>query len=262
MISFVWNKETSGTLTIVKVPLREIRRVIFCMHVDKIQSPISYLAFGDSLTEGIGATHPDKHWVTQYYQYLRSSDQCSFRNFGVSGMTSTELFSFLNLPSVMRQFPRATHMTITTGGCDFIQLYEDGKLTGKHLIQTIKKVHDQVKQILHLIRSHNPHVTIHLLGFYLPLPAYQMGLKKATWFIQLLNKGYAKLCKMHQVNLINPFYIFLNRHDYFCDEVHPNQAGYDEIARMLIQSSQNKKAQEDKYDQLSAGERELPSISY
>ncbi|SFJ79050.1 Lysophospholipase L1 [Thermoflavimicrobium dichotomicum] len=195
---------------------------------------VSYFAFGDSLTQGVGAARPDQHWVSQYFSHLRCSDQCTLRNFGVSGMTSSELFTLINIPSIARLIPNATHISISTGGCDFIQLYESGSITLKILFQTIRKVHSQVDQILAFIRSHAPQAIVHLLGFYIPVPAYELGEKQASWFVQSLNKNYEKVCRQYQARLVNPFDRFYRRFDYFYDEVHPNQAGHDEIAKLFI----------------------------
>ncbi|RAL24028.1 GDSL-type esterase/lipase family protein [Thermoflavimicrobium daqui] len=202
---------------------------------------VSYLAFGDSLTQGVGAASPNQHWVSQYFNHLRISDHCTYRNFGISGMTSTELFTLLNIPSLSRLIPQSTHISITTGGCDFIHLYESGSLSLKNLFQTIRKVQTQVEQILNIIRTQAPNAVVHLLGFYVPIPAYKLGEKQASWFVQTMNKCYERICNKYQIYMINPFDTFYHRFDYFCDEVHPNQSGYDEIAKLFVNSIQKNK---------------------
>jgi lysophospholipase L1-like esterase len=195
---------------------------------------ISYLALGDSLTEGIGATSPDHHFVAQYFQHLKRSKLCTMRNFGVSGMTSYELFSFINNPVFFRLLPRHTHISITTGGCDFIEAYQSPEFGIRSLLRTIQTVKIQAREILKLVRKYNSHALIYLLGFYIPVPAYQYGLNKVSFLVQTMNNHYGELCKEYKVNLVNPFPTFLNRLDYFCDEVHPNQQGYDEIAKLFM----------------------------
>jgi lysophospholipase L1-like esterase len=201
---------------------------------------ISYLALGDSLTEGIGAASLDRHWVSQYFQHLAHSEHCSFRNLGVSGMTSRELYSLINIPSFARLIPRSTHITITTGGCDFIELYENKSLSFRKLLTVTRNVLTQVEQILAHIRTLAPNTKIQFLGFYLPLPAYQIGEKRAVGFAQMMNKCYENIGRKFQAELINPFDIFFRRFDYFIDEVHPNQAGYDAISQLFIQSASRK----------------------
>ena len=98
------------------------------MHNER-PAAVSYLAIGDSLTEGIGANSPQQHFVAQLFRYLRHSDHCHFRNWGISGMTSTELLQLVQHSAFQRLLPRLTHLTVTTGGCDFIELFEKGKLT-------------------------------------------------------------------------------------------------------------------------------------
>ncbi|MGA8941309.1 MAG: GDSL-type esterase/lipase family protein [Thermoactinomyces sp.] len=198
--------------------------------------PISYLAIGDSLTEGIGANSPNHHFVAQFFRYLRHSENCHVRNWGISGMTSTELLHFVQNPALQRLLPRLTHLTLTTGGCDFIRLYDQGELSLKEVLKSMRRVQENVRQILSLIRDKNPKLTVYLLGFYIPLPAYEYGIEQAKILVQTLNRVYTRLCRSFGVNLVDPYDCFLNRTDYFCDEVHPNQLGYDQLAQLFIQS--------------------------
>jgi lysophospholipase L1-like esterase len=198
---------------------------------------VSYLAIGDSLTEGIGANSPQQHFVAQLFRYLRHSDHCHFRNWGISGMTSTELLQLVQHSAFQRLLPRLTHLTVTTGGCDFIELFEKGKLTVGEILKSSRMVQSNVRQILSVIRRQNPRLTVYLLGFYIPLPAYELGIEQAKIFVQMLNRAYSGLCKRFRVNMVDPYPSFLNRKEYFADEVHPNQMGYDELARLFIQSA-------------------------
>lgn len=199
--------------------------------------PISYLALGDSLTEGIGAATPNSNLVSQFFRHLQKGEQCIVRNFGVSGMKSEELLVFVQNPAVLRLLQKVSHISITTGGNDFIEIYEKcgfNVSSIKHVIQTMKVVKNNTKKIIEVIRRANNHAVIHLLGFYIPQPAYEYGVNKVSGLIQSMNDHYAGLGKEFQVQLVNPFETFLNRLDYFCDEVHPNQQGYDQLAKLFI----------------------------
>lgn len=66
----------------------------------KESQPIRYLALGDSLTEGIGADHPKRCVVSQFFDSLRHSAECQLKNFGISGTTSSELLRFTTKPSL------------------------------------------------------------------------------------------------------------------------------------------------------------------
>lgn len=199
---------------------------------------VSYLAIGDSLTEGIGANSPRQHFVAQLFRYLKHTDHCHFRNWGISGMTSAECLQLVQNSAFQRLLPRLTHLTVTTGGCDFIELYEKQKLSISEILKSSRMVQRNVRQILSLIRRQNPRLTVYLLGFYIPLPAYEMGIEQAKRFVQAMNRTYMNLCERFRVNMVNPYPIFLDRKEYFSDEVHPNQTGYDELARLFIQSAE------------------------
>ncbi|OYD08937.1 SGNH/GDSL hydrolase family protein [Paludifilum halophilum] len=198
--------------------------------------PITYLALGDSLTEGVGAARPDSCFAAQYFRHIKVSERCRMRNMGISGLTSLELYSLIETPAIRKLLPRVSHITITTGGCDFIDWYESGRHF-MELVRTMRRVRAQVEQLLQLVRQANDSATIYMLGFYLPLPAYEMGFLLGSRVLRSVNRAYREICKKNRVQLIDPFDSFLHRRDFFFDEVHPNQQGYDALARLFIQAA-------------------------
>lgn len=194
-----------------------------------------YVAFGDSLTEGIGAESPGRNFVSQVFDQIRRSHQCDLKNMGISGMQSGELLQLLQNKGTTRLLSRLTHCSVTTGGCDFIDLYESGSVTIPRILHRAHQVHYNTKRVLETIRFYNRDAKLYLLGFYLPLPAYEMGVSKASWYIQMMNRAFKRLASSYQATMINPFDIFLKRTDFFADEVHPNQQGYDQLARLFIE---------------------------
>lgn len=193
---------------------------------------ITYLALGDSLTEGVGADGPDTHFVAQHFQRLKCSKGCRLVNMGISGLTSEELYQLIVTPAIRKLIPRVSHISITTGGCDFIGWFEEGgSVPG--LITTMKKTRSQVKRIFQLVRELNSKVKVQVLGFYLPPPAYDLGFSVASRVVNTMNEGYNQLCDKYGMQLVNPFKSFLHRKEYFADEVHPNQNGYDVLAHLF-----------------------------
>ncbi|SMO61733.1 GDSL-type esterase/lipase family protein [Melghirimyces algeriensis] len=197
--------------------------------------PIIYLALGDSLTQGVGADQPDRHFVAQYFGKLKHSNECRLMNMGISGLTSGELLELIGTSAIRKLIPHATHITITTGGCDFIDWYEKGASMAV-LTQSMKKVWDRTGKVMRQIRDLNPDASVQVLGFYLPLPAYEWGFKLASRVLKSMNFGYAHLSRKYGVQLVNPFDAFLYRKDFFADEVHPNQKGYNVLAELFQQS--------------------------
>ncbi|PTM59892.1 SGNH/GDSL hydrolase family protein [Desmospora activa] len=205
-------------------------------------NPITYLALGDSLTEGIGASGPDRHLVAQYFTHMRNSDQCRVINMGISGLTSAELCHLVQSPALEKLIPRVSHITVTTGGCDFIAWYEGEGVNLPGLARTMKRVVKQVEQLLSHLRRLNPEATIEILGFYMPVPAYKHSVAIASRAVRTLNRAYRYLSKRYGAVLIDPFELFFNRIDYFADEVHPNQQGYDALVQLFLQTQESKVA--------------------
>lgn len=199
-------------------------------------NPITYLAMGDSLTEGVGADGADTHFVAQHFNHLKCSPRCRLVNIGISGLTSGELLDLVQTPAIRKLIPRVSHITITTGGCDFIEWFETGaSLAG--LRGTMRKVRDRADRILQTVRELNPEAPIQLLGFYVPLPAYELGFLFASRALHSMNVQYAKMCGKYRIQMVNPFDSFLHRKDYFADEVHPNQNGYNVLAGLFQESA-------------------------
>jgi lysophospholipase L1-like esterase len=129
---------------------------------------------------------------------------------------------------------RATHLSISTGGCDFIDLWEKNLISWTNLIQTIQRVNQNARKILSFLRSQNPQADMYVLGFYLPLPAYQFGVKRVKWMVKRLNRCYQAICKENRAYFLDPFDLFFEKRELFADEVHPNQKGYNVIAEHFI----------------------------
>lgn len=204
-------------------------------------NPITYLALGDSLTEGIGASRPDRHLVAQYFDHMRNSDHCRLINMGISGLTSAELYQLVQSTALAKLVPRVSHITVTTGGCDFIAWYQGEGVNLTGLAITMKRVVKQVEQLLAHLRRLNPQAVIEVLGFYMPIPAYE-SFAIASRAVRTLNRAYGQLTKRYGAALVNPFEAFLNRTDYFADEVHPNQQGYDVLMQLFMELREGKRS--------------------
>jgi lysophospholipase L1-like esterase len=198
--------------------------------------PVFFVALGDSLTEGLGAESSESGFVHQLFHRLRRTEQCEIHNLGVSGTRSSELCRLVDEPDISRLLTRATHISITTGGCDFIAMYEEGPISVRRIVQTVRAVRKHVKELLMKIRTLNSESELLLLGFYVPLPAYELGLKKAVWVIRMMNRIYQDLCHQFEAKLIDPFSAFFHRPDFFSDEVHPSQKGHNVLTELFIRA--------------------------
>lgn len=57
------------------------------------------------------------------------------------------------------------------------------------------------------------------------------------------SQTYEQISKSFQVSFIDPYHSFLHRKDYFADEVHPNQKGHDQLAKLWISCYRRNKVQ-------------------
>ncbi|MEN9406388.1 MAG: hypothetical protein RLZ12_672 [Bacillota bacterium] len=212
----------------------KLREECLSLGEKKEKKSVLFIALGDSLTEGIGLAGVKGHWLDKCFQKLKCSTQCSWRNLGISGLTSSELLTLLSIPAFECLLARATHISITTGGCDFIEVYNEWGMDKVKFIERMEEVALRTKDIMEQIRKLNAAAKLYLLGFYIPKPAYQLDIDEVSVLVQNMNKTYCKICKRAQAVLIDPFAAFFNRFDYFHDEVHPNQDGYNCLAELAL----------------------------
>ena len=81
-----------------------------------MESPIYYVALGDSLTEGTGASNNKNTFANRYFEVIKKTPDCFFINLGRSGMTSEDLLTSLLHPNINNKLKNATDITITIGG--------------------------------------------------------------------------------------------------------------------------------------------------
>jgi lysophospholipase L1-like esterase len=196
--------------------------------------PITYLAIGDSLTEGIGAENREKCFVEGYFRYIRCTSQCRVVNYGRSGMVSAELLRELTSSSSLRSIlPEVNEVTISIGGNDLIQVAQQNVSLVKVLQVTDHLIHN-LKGILSQINENSPKAKIVLLGLYMPNITTNKWMPIATTFLRRVNKHYRQVAHNSGAMFADPFEVFFSKPELFYDEVHPNNKGYEQLTDILI----------------------------
>ncbi|RAK21172.1 lysophospholipase L1-like esterase [Anoxybacillus vitaminiphilus] len=198
-----------------------------------MENRVFYIALGDSLTAGVGASAHERSFAASFFQSIKQTKECRYMNFGKSGRSSGELLQFLTDSQIRDLLKRATHITITTGGIDLIRAYENNvHLLG--YISTIQTLKQNLQHILHTITETNRNTHIFLMGLYNPGTPDHKLYQLANQFIQRINQVYEETAKDFNVHAINPIDSFLNKPYLLADEVHPNDLGYKVIADLFL----------------------------
>ena len=202
-----------------------------------MENQVFYLALGDSLTEGVGASSHDKSFTDLFFQAIKQTNECQYMNFGKSARCSWELLEFLTDSNIRDLLKKATHITITTGGNDMIRAYRNNA-TFLEYVRTVQSLEQNLKRILQFITQMNPTSKIFLMGLYNPgLPDHSLY-KIANLLIQRINKIYEETAKHFHVVAINPTESFLNKPHLLADEVHPNDLGSRVLADLFLNKYQ------------------------
>ena len=187
---------------------------------------ISYVALGDSIAFGMGATKPANNYVNLIRKHLNKKyDKVSFNNLGIPGITSSQLLLQLAAPAEAAQLAEAYPdkdiskiavaacnktaeavagadiITISIGGNNLLggltDLY-NGKFTT--IQNNIKQFEADWPQILRTIRDANPDVKIYVMTLYNPFrkgdkytsPVGEIDLYSLTnKYVQTINKSIA-----------------------------------------------------------------------
>lgn len=175
-----------------------------------MENRVFYIALGDSLTEGVGASTHDQSFTACFFQAIKQTKECQYMNFGKSGRSSGELLQFLTDSKIRDLLKRATHITITTGGIDMIRAYQNN-VNFLEYVRTVQTLKQNLRHILHNITETNPNPQILLMGLYNPGTLDHKLYKIANKLIRRINKLYEETAKHFGVHTINPMDSFLNK---------------------------------------------------
>lgn len=198
-----------------------------------MENRVFYIALGDSLTEGVGASTHDRSFTAHFFQAIKQTKECQYMNFGKSGRSSEELLQFLTNSKIRDLLKRATHITITSGGIDMIRAYQNN-VNYVEYVRTIQTLIQNIRHILHNITETNPNSEVFLMGLYNPGTLDHKLYKIANKLIRRINKLYEETAKHFGVHSINPMDSFLNKPHLLADEVHPNDLGYRVITDLIL----------------------------
>jgi lysophospholipase L1-like esterase len=205
---------------------------------EAMNKPITYLAIGDSLTEGVGAVHKERSFVERYFRHIQHTPECKLINLGRSGMVSEELLEQLITSTDLKNLlPEVNEVTISIGGNDLIHLARQNASLFK-VYQVSDQLIRNINTILSFIRERAPQTSIGLLGLYLPNVTDNKWLPIAKTYLRKINERYRHTAQSHNALMVDPFDLFYFKPELFADEIHPNDEGYEKITHRWIELKQ------------------------
>ncbi len=200
------------------------------------QTTLTYIALGDSLTMGIGASETDylrmNAFVPQLTAYLRKNFDVYVENHGMPGITSAELLDYVrHHPGMDRLLRGADVLTLTIGGNDLLQLLNRDALNEETIEQTVEQFGELFEQIIVEIRQHQPNAPIYVLELYSPYDKRHALHKIGQTTVQTYNDELARrIQKLNNVFQVKIFKAFQGKEAQWThidhNDVHPNDEGY------------------------------------
>ena len=135
---------------------------------------VTYVAIGDSLTQGVGDSSKQGGFVPVLSQALESDFnwQVTSRNYGIAGNTSNQILKRMQeKKDIKRDLKKAKMMTLTVGGNDVIHVIKDN-ITNLNVNTFSKPAVEYQKRLRHIIelaRKDNKTLPIYIVGIYNPL---------------------------------------------------------------------------------------------
>lgn len=134
----------------------------------------TYVAIGDSLTQGVGDTTNQGGFVPLLAQSLTNETDFEVKaiNYGESGNTSSQILSRMQeKKEIGKDLKQARLMTLTVGGNDLRKavLEDTSNLDLDRFDKPAKRYVKNLKQIIDLARKDNPDLPIYVVGIYNPL---------------------------------------------------------------------------------------------
>lgn len=140
----------------------------------KVEQPsLYYLAVGDSLTEGVGDTTGQGCFATLLANSFTNefSYQVTYRNFGISGNTSSQIYKRMKDDSDLAEALKdADVMTLTVGGNDLrkVILKNFTNLDVSTFDKPATEYGKRLEEIIRRAREKNPNLPIYVIGIYNP----------------------------------------------------------------------------------------------
>lgn len=209
---------------------------------------ISYIALGDSLAKGYPYENDKNGHGYSYYIYdelcklNNNKTNVSYKNYGVLGLTSSELLNMISQDNMKEDLGNADIITISIGGNDFISrlnindLKDIGivlKYTGDYL-NNLSKIYTKLQEI-------NPNARIYISNFYNPFSDEELSSNNIyfEYGLSYINKSLENQSFRYSVKVADLSGIFKG-HEYktdspwIYDSIHPNDQGYKETAKVFI----------------------------
>jgi lysophospholipase L1-like esterase len=235
---FIYCVGCSSQQVLSDKPERQTKHASQQSAADFLPKDIHVLAFGDSLTEGVGDRQGRGGYVGRLQQRLEQHKgvrTVSVVNLGKRGLQLNQLDAVVH--QHVAQIKRADLILMTIGGNDIMKVVRSHffNLSYELFAKEQKRFAERLDHLLATIHAANPDATIVLVGLYNPFSSSLSNIPEINKVIDQWNNGSKQVLKRYDRTIfVNVKDLFDNRDDMlYSDEFHPNEIGYEQIARRV-----------------------------
>jgi lysophospholipase L1-like esterase len=212
--------------------------------VDFVPRKLTVVSAGDSLTQGVGDS-TNKGGYLPYLETMLEKEKgikkVDFYNYGVKGNRTTHLLKRLKTPEMTSGLQKADLVILTIGGNDIMKVVKDNISNLQLSTFTTEKesYRTHLTQIMEAIVHENPRASIVLVGLYNPFSKWFSDIKELDEIVADWNKaGQSVMANYPHAYFVPIEDMFLNANDnlLYTDNFHPNDKGYELIAKRLNQT--------------------------
>lgn len=163
---------------------------------------VTYVAIGDSLTQGVGDSSNQGGFVPVLSQALESDFdwQVTSRNYGIAGNTSNQILKRMQeKKDIQRDLKKAKVMTLTVGGNDVIHVIKDNitNLNVDTFTKPAQAYQKRLGQIIELARKDNKTLPIYIVGIYNPFYLNFPEMTEMQTIVDNWNQFTEEVCKKY-----------------------------------------------------------------
>ncbi|MDT1938888.1 MULTISPECIES: SGNH/GDSL hydrolase family protein [Carnobacterium] len=236
---------------------------------------ISIVAVGDSLTEGIGdgtATGGYVSRIADLYAKDKKINDITTANYGISGNTSTQILKRIQTKTdIQDSLKEADVIVLTFGGNDLMKVIKSQllKVTEDSFTKPEAEYKERVKTIFSEIRNLNKHAPIYVYGIYNPFYLYFSDVPEMQAVVDSWNEATTSVVDEQNKAHFIPINDLLSKGNqvettkkeekasknsdqtpeivndllFEEDSFHPNDEGYDRMAKALYEKMQATKTE-------------------
>ena len=205
--------------------------------------PIQYIAFGDSLTRGIGDEIKMYGYSGRLAQKLErwpAITEVELDNRGKNGRRSEQLLALLQKGHYDEELPQADFMTMTLGGNDVMKVVKSDLFSLKKEMFDKELGHfaQRYRDIIAEIRIRNSEAPILLIGYYNP---FSIITDEYTPFETIVNEWNDTIKQIATDDMnacfvpINDLFVTNAGMVYHTDFFHPSASGYEQMTERIIE---------------------------